>query len=282
MSVYDWSSTASDNDDADANINWVEGQNANTVNNSARGMMKAVRDFITQIGGAGATGGSSNAYTFTSPTGNELTAYAAGNLIAFKANHTCTGSATLNVDGLGAKTLKKFGSTNLIANDIESGDIVLCSYDGTNFQIISMLGDTNLQALSGLAAAANKLAYFNGSSSMALADFTAYGRSVVATADAAALQTLAALVPGTNVQAQDAQLQALAVLTAAADRLPYFTGSTTASLAVFTSFARSLLDDANAAAARGTLEIPDNTRDITYGTGAPGTLATGKIYLRHD
>jgi hypothetical protein len=112
-----------------------------------------------------------------------------------------------------------------------------------------------LDDLSGLSQAANKGIFFDTGNSAATFDLTAAGRALLDDADAAAQRTTLGLAIGTDVQAYDAELAALAGLTSAANKLAYFTGSGTADLTDLSAYARTLLDDANASAARTTLGV---------------------------
>jgi hypothetical protein len=79
--------------------------------------------------------GSTDAYACSlSPA---ITSYTTGGTVWFKAATANTGAATLNLNSLGAKTIKKQKDQDLADNDIKAGQWVALSYDGTNFQMLS-------------------------------------------------------------------------------------------------------------------------------------------------
>ncbi len=71
-------------------------------------------------------------------------------------------------------------------------------------------------------------------------------------------------------QPLDALLTAIAALTTSADQLIYSTGSDAVAMTALTAFARTLLDDADAATARATLGAEAAVQNNLSGSGAPG------------
>jgi hypothetical protein len=102
----------------------------------------SVKNDVLQGAQFAADAGANDTYTCTySPA---ITAYVTGARYRFKANTANTGAATININSVGAKTIKKVVSgitTDLADNDIRAGQWVEMVYDGTNMQMVSMLGN---------------------------------------------------------------------------------------------------------------------------------------------
>lgn len=77
-----------------------------------------------------------NTTTYTCSPSPSPSSYTSGMILAFKPDVTNTGSSTVNVNGLGAKTIQKIVSgtlTNLDSGDLDSDGVYLLRYNGTVF-----------------------------------------------------------------------------------------------------------------------------------------------------
>lgn len=114
--IFEWSDVAATNASADSEINWAEGQPRNTVNNSARAMMRRVRQYLDDTQGALVTAGTVNHYTLA--TKSQPAALRAGLGFLVRIHATNTGPAFLQVDALVEKGWKNESGT-----DFQSGDL---------------------------------------------------------------------------------------------------------------------------------------------------------------
>ena len=100
---------------------------SNTIDTIIQNLTGILARAYGDQGGLGTVGGSANAITLTS-----LSTYqslASGMQIAFKASAANTGAATLNLDGLGVKKIRRKGDTALVAGDIAANGRYLLQYD---------------------------------------------------------------------------------------------------------------------------------------------------------
>jgi hypothetical protein len=108
--------------------------NPTTVNQAVRANL--LQSNVTNYGVAGGTGD-----TLTLTLSPVLGAYVAGQLIAVTLTASNTGASTINVNSLGAKTIKRRNADgslgDTVLTDLISGQTILLLYDGTYMCLIT-------------------------------------------------------------------------------------------------------------------------------------------------
>ena len=79
--------------------------------------------------------GTATAITATAAV--SMSAYATGQRFAFVVGTTNTGTTTININAIGAKTIKKNATQDVAAGDLLAGTVADVFYDGTYFQLLS-------------------------------------------------------------------------------------------------------------------------------------------------
>lgn len=128
MSVFTWSQTAADNDDADGTINCREGQAPSTINDSMRAIMAAIAKWRDDTSGKLVTAGTASALTLTS--NQTFTALSDGITVTALLGTAINASATLNVDSLGATAIHGISGTAVTAGFL-AGEMVTFTYDAS-------------------------------------------------------------------------------------------------------------------------------------------------------
>lgn len=132
--VYDYSTTAGSNTDIDGVDSTGSTGRVKDGDNYARSIMAHIAKFADDLGAVNTVGGTATAVTVTLAQG--FTAYGTGageigngTVIALKMIAAATGAATLNVNSLGTKKIRRQGDAAIEANDWLANGIYFLRYD---------------------------------------------------------------------------------------------------------------------------------------------------------
>jgi hypothetical protein len=213
-------------------------------------------------------GGTLNALTVTNT--QPVTSYVLGQEINFKAAFTNSGAATVNVDGLGNKEIRRHDGTALAAGDLIAGRIFEAKYDGSYFQLMNVT--------------AADLAAYTTSASTSAATATTKAAEALASAVAAAASAAAAAASALSIDASNLMhLSGVETVTGAKT----FSGLITASAGIkinsqtldtLSANGCSLIEAADYAAMRTLLTLVPGTNVLPM---SGGTL-TGALTLNAD
>lgn len=135
MELADYNTTAANNNANPPNGAPENGTLVADFNDIVREMMARLGRYARDHNGTVDTGGSDSTYTLAAfSTATDYT----GMTVIFKANHTNTGDATLNVNGLGAQPLRDSNNQQLPAGSIVGNRVYFAVHNSGGFQVIGL------------------------------------------------------------------------------------------------------------------------------------------------
>lgn len=146
MPIYDEFADVEDLNDNTKIIDAELKKNANSLTQIQQQLTTHLDDNVRHVDYATASG--TNAYTATIPNVKTLVE---GMSIKVKFTNANTGASTLNINGFGAKEIRKGNGNTLMSGNVKAGQILHLAYTGSNFQILGEGGSGNLQPNQALA-----------------------------------------------------------------------------------------------------------------------------------